>query len=157
MLELQQKDDRGYFILPQAPEDAGYYVYGTPAGGAGQFAHPAMLSLLFWVEHQWQSTDRRRFGVGNISLANGSYFSPHSKHKDGLQVDVRALRLDGRNSGIEWQHEGYDREATARLIGFFKSHPSVMKIYFNDLEISGVWPLKNHDNHFHVEVWAGVL
>ena len=30
MLEVQAKDVRGYFILPQAPEEAGYYVYGTP-------------------------------------------------------------------------------------------------------------------------------
>ena len=32
--ELQPQDSRHYFMLPQAPEDAGYYVYGTPAGGA---------------------------------------------------------------------------------------------------------------------------
>ncbi|MGK5025323.1 hypothetical protein [Janthinobacterium sp. RB2R34] len=28
MLELQPRDKRGYFMLPQAPEDSGYYVYG---------------------------------------------------------------------------------------------------------------------------------
>ncbi|MFA6069178.1 MAG: hypothetical protein WC810_11410 [Janthinobacterium sp.] len=29
MLEVQPRDKRGFFILPQAPEDAGYYVYGN--------------------------------------------------------------------------------------------------------------------------------
>ncbi|MGJ7914411.1 hypothetical protein ACI48D_02885 [Massilia sp. LXY-6] len=28
-IPIQPKDRRGYFMLPQAPEDAGYYVYGT--------------------------------------------------------------------------------------------------------------------------------
>ena len=32
MLELQPKDKRGYFMLPQAPEGAGYYVYGNVGG-----------------------------------------------------------------------------------------------------------------------------
>lgn len=38
MLEVQPRDKRGFFILPQAPEDAGYYVYGPPGRGAGQYA-----------------------------------------------------------------------------------------------------------------------
>lgn len=46
-------------------------------------------------------------------------------------------------------------EGTARLIGLFQSHPAVMKVYFNDLTIPGVLPLKHHDNHFHVAVRAG--
>lgn len=35
MLEIQPNDSRSYFMLPQAPEYAGYYVYGTPINGAG--------------------------------------------------------------------------------------------------------------------------
>jgi murein endopeptidase len=89
MLEVQPKDSRGYFMLPQAPEEAGYYVYGSPEQGAGQYAHPATLTLLFFVERDWQAVDSRKFGVGNISLAGGSEFKPHHSHMDGLQVDVR--------------------------------------------------------------------
>lgn len=47
MLEVQPKDERDYFMLPQAPEDAGYYVYGTPTNGAGQFSHPACYRYFF--------------------------------------------------------------------------------------------------------------
>ena len=46
---LQPKDPRGYFMLPQAPADAGYYVYGTLGDGAAQFAAPKLLSLIFAV------------------------------------------------------------------------------------------------------------
>lgn len=155
MLQVQQKDDRGYFVLPQAPEDAGYYVYGTPEHGAGQFGHPALFSVLFWVEREWQATDPRQFGVGNISKANGPAFPPHGGHKNGLQLDVRPMSLDGHHLGVIWQQEGYDRSATDRLVGMFRSHPSVVRIYFNDPEIHGVWPKIGHDNHFHVEVRTG--
>ncbi len=64
MLEIQPKGLRGYFMLPQAPEDAGYYVYGTPDQGGGQYAHPVMMALLFFIEREWQAIDRRKFGVG---------------------------------------------------------------------------------------------
>lgn len=33
-------------MLPQAPEDTGYYVYGTPVDGAGQYADPVLLSAI---------------------------------------------------------------------------------------------------------------
>ena len=42
------QDMRGFFMLPQAPMDAGYYVYGRlfgrPAKGAYQYAHPVMMT-----------------------------------------------------------------------------------------------------------------
>lgn len=43
-------DRRGFFVLPLAPEEAGYYTYGTPVGGAGQYAHPQMLTFIFQLE-----------------------------------------------------------------------------------------------------------
>jgi penicillin-insensitive murein endopeptidase len=150
MLEVQPKDSRGYFMLPQAPEDAGYYVYGTPEAGAGQYAHPCMMTVLLFVEREWQAGDHRKFGIGNISLAGGGRFKPHDSHKDGLQVDVRPLRTDGARVPVNYFQASYDKHGTARLISLFQAHPAVLKVYFNDLGISGVLPLKNHDNHFHV-------
>jgi murein endopeptidase len=139
-------------MLPQAPEDAGYYVYGTPEHGRGQYAHPAMMTLLFFIEREWQAIDRRKFGIGNISLAGGGEFKPHHSHMDGLQVDVRPLRKDGAHVPIKYFQAGYDKEATARLIGLFQAHPAVIKVNFNDLSIPGVCPLERHDDHFHVEI-----
>jgi len=154
MLKIQPKDSRGYFMLPQAPEDAGYYVYGTPEEGDGQYAHPSMMTVLFFVEREWQAGDYRKFGIGNISLAGGGRFKPHDSHKDGLQVDVRPVRTDGARFPVNYFQAGYDKQATARLIGLFQSHPAVIKVYFNDLSIPGVLPMKSHDNHFHVAMRA---
>lgn len=155
MLEVQSKDSRGYFMLPQAPEDAGYYVYGTPGQGGGQYAHPQLLTVLLFVEREWQALDSRKFGVGNISLPGGGKFKPHDSHKNGLQVDIRPLRKDGARVPISYFQSGYDKEGTASLIALFLAQPAVMKVYFNDLSIPGVLPLATHDNHFHVALKPG--
>lgn len=155
MLELQPKDSRGYFMLPQRPEGVGYHTYGTPLHGAGQYAHPALLTMLFWIEREWQAIDNRKFGIGNISQADGVKYPKHQSHKDGLQVDVRAVRIDGMQSPVtRLQHELYDKKATAKLISLFFSHPLVKKILFNDTDIPGVRPWEGHDDHFHVEIRA---
>jgi hypothetical protein len=70
MLEVQPKDSRDYFMLPQAPQDAGYYVYGRldgmPSHGAYQYAHPSMMTAILRVEGEWLAIDKRKFGVGGI-------------------------------------------------------------------------------------------
>lgn len=152
VLAVQPKDQRGYFILPQAPEDAGYYVYGTPEAGASQYVHPALLSALLWVEREWQASDPRKFGIGNISLANGIDHPDHESHESGLEVDIRPLRKDGQPVAVRWYQAAYDRAATARLIALFRLHLDVRRLYFNDQQIAGVTPYPNHDNHFHMEL-----
>lgn len=155
MIEVQPKDARGYFMLPQRPEDSGYYIYGTPAEGAYQYAHPAMMSVLFWVEREWAATESRQFGIGNISMANGESTGEHHSHKDGLQVDVRPLRKNGEHLPVTWMQSEYDGEATAKLIAIFFSHPLVKQVLFNDNRIPGVRHWVRHDDHFHVGIKLG--
>lgn len=150
MLEVQNKDSRSYFVLPQAPEDAGYYVYGTPGGGAGQFAHPALMSLILRVEREWAAIDDRKIGIGNISLANGAKYDKHDSHRDGMQVDVRPIRKDGRRVAVTRLDRQYDRGATWKLIELFRTYGNVKFILFNDPEIPFVKPWQDHDDHFHV-------
>lgn len=150
-----RQDSRGFFMLPQKPEGAGYYVYGTPENGAGQYAHPAMMCLLLSVEWEWAAIDRRRFGIGNISQAGGIPYPKHDSHMDGLQVDVRALRLDGVEGRVtRFQRDLYDKDATAKLIRIFQRHPLVKVVLFNDPDIPGVKSWEGHDDHFHVGVRA---
>jgi hypothetical protein len=73
MADTAPQDARKFFMLPQAPEGAGYYVYGTPAQGAAQYTHPTMMTLLLMVEREWALIDTRQFGIGNISVADGAY------------------------------------------------------------------------------------
>ena len=109
MIEVQPKDSRGYFMLPQAPEDSGYYVYGRldgkPSHGASQFAPPSMIMAILRVEREWQAIDSRKFGVGDISLAGGPEHKDHRTHRSGLEVDVRPLRKDGLHLPVKWSQE----------------------------------------------------
>lgn len=70
---IQPRDQLGRYMLPQAPEDAGYYVYGNIGGVPGtghlaQYAHPNMLSVIFWVEREWQAIDVNRPGFCRGSI-----------------------------------------------------------------------------------------
>jgi penicillin-insensitive murein endopeptidase len=155
ILQLQPKDSRKYFMLPQAPQDAGYYVYGLlngrPSDGEYQYAHPSMMTAILRVEREWQAIDDRRFGVGDISLAGGIQTPDHQTHRKGLEVDVRPLRKDGREEGVRWTDtKHYDKDGTAILIGLFRIFAPVVLIYFNDPLVPGVSKMVKHDDHFHV-------
>ena len=152
MGNFQIQDSRNFFVLPQQPEDAGYYVYGTPSRGQGQYAHPKLLSFIFMVAQFWSGTDDRPIGVGNISLANGVQFKPHHGHMSGLEVDIRPLRKDGKKEPVTCFDAQYDREGTRKLVGLFFSTGQVKKVRFNDLSIPRVVRTVGHDNHFHVDL-----
>ncbi len=144
-------DSRGYFMLPQAPEEAAYYPYGTPDAGRAQYGHPKLLTFIFLVEHRWAMQDERKIGIGNISRADGRR-SDHRSHLNGLQVDIRPLRKDGKNIPVQYFHAQYDQAATARLIDLFWQTGLVKNIFFNDTSIARVRKLAGHDNHIHVDI-----
>lgn len=148
------QDSRGFFMLPQAPMDSGYYVYGKlygkPAKGAYQYAHPMMQTAILRVALEWQSIDKRRFGVGDISMAGGVDTPDHGGHKSGLDVDVRPLRKDGLEKPVRWSEAEYDKEGTAKLIELFRTFAPVVVVYFNGPDIPFVKKLEDHDDHFHL-------
>jgi hypothetical protein len=45
MADIAPQDTRCFFMLPQAPEGTGYYVYGTPAHGAALDATRLLITL----------------------------------------------------------------------------------------------------------------
>ncbi len=157
-MQFQPMDSRSYFMLPQAPEDAGYYVYGRlkgiPSKGASQYAHPSLMTALLRVEREWSHIDDRKFGIGDISLAGGIDHPDHGSHESGLDVDLRPIRKDGQHKPVSWHGKEYDFEATAKLIELFHAYANVKVLYFNDARIPFVvrWP--HHDDHFHVTVWG---
>jgi len=143
-------------MLPQSPNESGHYTYGIlerkPDNGAYQYAHPMMMTVILRVSREWCALDHRRLGVGNISLAGGPKHRDHAGHRNGLQVDMRPLRKDGRDAPVKWTDAQYDRVATARLIDLFRACGPVTKIYFNDSRIPFVRPMPSHDDHFHLEL-----
>ncbi|WP_162251781.1 penicillin-insensitive murein endopeptidase [Massilia sp. Root335] len=148
------EDSRGFFMLPQAPAESGYYtygkLYGQPAKGAYQYPHPLMMSCILRVALEWQAVDERRIGIGDISLPDGKKTPDHGGHKTGLDVDVRPLRKDGLEQAVTWHDPQYDQEATRRLIDLFRALSPVKFIIFNDPRIPFVGRAARHDNHFHV-------
>lgn len=150
------EDARRYFTLPQSPMDSGYYVYGDlhgrPAKGAYQYAAPAMMTAILRVAFEWQAVDTRRFGVGDISLAGGFQTPDHKSHRNGLQVDIRPLRKDGLEQSVTWSDSQYDKNGTVKLIEIFRVFAPVIRIFFNGPDIAFVKKLKDHNNHFHVEL-----
>jgi murein endopeptidase len=165
---IQPKDSRGYFMLPQAPEDAGYYVYGTlhyvPGTAAeAQYAHPNLLSVIFQIEREWQAICDRKFGIGNISIDGGKKFDKHQTHQQGIEMDCRPVRKDhltGQAARCSYQDKAvYDQEATIKLIRLFIQHPWVKLVYFNDPAVqhalgAAVRSCPGHNDHFHVELFG---
>lgn len=166
MLELQPKDKRGYFMLPQAPEGAGYYVYGNVGGRPNtghlaQYGHANLMTLILCIEREWQATDERKFGTGNVSVAGGVEYDGHATHQKGLEMDIRPVRKDkltGQGARLTRFDAAYDREATTRPIRLFARHMMVRVIYFNDTEVQKaigsrrVLSAIRHDDHFHVGI-----
>lgn len=150
------QDTRRFFMLPQAPMDSGYYVYGDlyhqPAKGAYQYAHPTMMTAILRIGLEWQATEQRRFGVGDISLANGAPTPDHKTHLSGLEVDVRPLRKDGHEDMVLWWDAQYDRVGTEKLIALFRTFANVEVVLFNDNRVPGVHRAGGHDNHFHLRL-----
>ena len=154
MERVPDQDLRGFFVLPQAPEEAAYYTYGTPEGGAGQYAHPRMLTFIILLEHKWGVADDRKIGIGNVSLFGGAKPRDHQGHKSGLEVDIRALRKDGRQIPVSHTDRYYDQTATRRMVEVMWQTGMVTRIFFNDMTIPRVQRRVDHDNHLHVEVIA---
>lgn len=166
MANTEPKDSRGYFMLPQAPPEAGYYVYGNVGnkpntGHLAQYAHPDLLSLIFEIERDWQAIDDRKFGIGNISIAGGASYDNHKSHMLGIEMDIRPVRTDkmvGQAAHLTIFDKVYDRKATTKLISLFADHPMVKVIYFNDHVVqqaiggNRVRSAPTHDNHFHVDL-----
>lgn len=148
------QDKRGFFMLPQAPTESGYYTYGMmdkkPDRGGYQYPHPIMMQAILRVGLEWQAIDKRRIGIGNISRADGFNDKDHSSHLNGLQVDVRPVRKDGAEIPVVWADRQYDKVATAKLIELFRTFAPVKFILFNDTSIPFVKPADRHDDHFHV-------
>jgi murein endopeptidase len=163
---IQPKDRRGYYMLPQAPEDAGYYVYGNVnrvpgTGHLAQYAHPAMLSYIFYIEREWQVICDRKFGIGNISIDGGFPYDGHGTHQKGIEMDCRPVRKDyvtGPNARVAYWDAHYDLEATIALLTLFARHPETRVIYFNDKRVQKaigggrVTTVIGHNDHFHVEI-----
>ena len=97
MATIPIQDKRGFFVLPQGFEGGGYYTYGTPNHGRSQYAHPRRLTLIQFVATRWCVTDSRKFGIGNLSLADGVDLKRSRNAGCFRQLDVEIVARAGRD------------------------------------------------------------
>lgn len=111
-----------------------------------------MLTFIFHIEYRWGAIDKRKIGIGNISLSAGKAFPPHRSHRTGLEVDIRPIRKDGKSAPVRYSEAQYDRDATRKLIEAVWQTGMVRRVAFNDISIPRVQRMIGHDDHLHIEI-----
>ncbi|TAL04469.1 MAG: hypothetical protein EPO08_01270 [Rhodospirillaceae bacterium] len=109
--------EHGLVQLPQNLPNSGFYNYGTPGNGAAQYGLPATMGFLGAAGTQWNAERNVPFGVGNMSLSDGSPYDNHGPdHMNGTGIDIRPIRNDGKQAGVSYKDPAYDRAATQQLV-----------------------------------------
>ena len=133
----------------------GFYSY---AAAARRFGRPETVQALLAIAAAWQRLypSGPRIGIGSISLDGGGPMPPHRTHRDGLDVDFRPVRSDGREAPVTWRDPAYSRAHTQRLVDLLLGNRvlGVQRILFNDPAVTGVRAFLGHDNHLHVRFLA---
>lgn len=138
----------------------GYYTYNPatqqPPGGADRRWGTAMLvSQVVELGEWWGRThpDGPRLGIGDLSQHEGGPFRGpvvgHSSHQNGLDVDIRLPRTDGREAPAT--PDTYDRALTQQIVDHVAAQGAALILVGPSLDLHGpvtTWP--NHDDHLHV-------
>jgi hypothetical protein len=128
----------------QAPPGSPDRTWGTAA------LVREMLDLGEW----WARTHpgQPRLGIGDLALEGGGPAGGHLSHENGLDVDIRLVRADGREAGVD--SASYDRELTQAVVDRLISRGAQLVLIGPSLHLTGppgvvvTWP--NHDDHLHV-------
>jgi len=150
----------------------GYYHYIGPTWEIDQddWGILMMLNVIEATARDWRNPPRvctntvaNSFGVGDLSWGEeasrffGGYSHPHGSHQNGRDVDIRFLRVDGKEEPVGGN---WDPFATGDLIDCFLYYEDVVAVFI-DVTLNGGWydstdPRVFHDSdhydHFHVRV-----
>lgn len=144
-------------ILPE--EGPGFYTYDpytqAPPNRSERRNGTAMLvreiiELGKWWAHTYPGAPR--LGIGDLSHRGGGSFELHASHENGLDVDIRLPRADGREARVG--PASYDRGLTQALVDRLVARGAQYVLYGPNLDVVGprgvvmIWP--NHDDHLHV-------
>ena len=136
----------------------GYYHFlGTDTADTDDWGCPDHIhDMIIAVGNSWNQSPR--MGVVDISKEGGGYWSPHSAHQNGRDVDIRYVRSDGVEGSYNFDldtspYPGYDQEATQELVNLFIAEGATV-IYVDSRsgipEVGGVAYYVGHQHHFHV-------
>lgn len=144
-------------INTQLPANsAGFVTNNRGANGECQFGQQSTIDAALNVGTTWNGNHSQRpFSIGQISKKGGGPFPPHKSHRLGVDVDVRPMRLDGKNEPVTIADTEYDRALTTALITLWWQKAPVQSVFFNDPTAiaAGLSQFVNgHHNHFHVRL-----
>jgi penicillin-insensitive murein DD-endopeptidase len=141
-------------VLPDG--GPGFVTFKRGPNGKNQFGQKSTIDAIVAIGNVWEEDHSdQRFPVGHISLEGGGQFPPHQTHRLGLDIDVRPLRLDGKNLEVTISQAEYDGESTRELIALSWKLAPVQLIYFNDAKVIAAGnsqPLSGHSDHYHVRL-----
>jgi|GEM_PF-2683791 len=137
---------------PTIGSSSGLCAYGS---AYKRYGKGNTMTLLESAGRSYKRHGEGYISVGNISLKGGGYMAPHSSHQVGLDVDLRPMRTDNGQctNRMQWNWNGYDRDATRKLINDLRATGRVKSILFNDPVLRGeglTTYYAGHDNHLHV-------
>ena len=140
----------------------GYYTYDPrfpdrrPNNGARRWGTDALIRELVALGAWWARTHPRqpRLGFGDLSARSGGSLDLHHSHENGLDVDIRLPRKDGREGRAN--PGNYDRERTQELVDRLVARGAELILIGPSLDLVGPrgvvvrWPA--HDDHLHVRL-----
>jgi len=137
---------------PRLGSTTGLCAYGS---AYKRYGKGNTMTLLENIGKNYKRYGEGYISVGNISLKGGGYMRPHSSHRVGLDVDLRPMRMDNRQctNPMQWNWNGYDRDATRKLVRALRATGRIKLILFNDpvlIREGLVTKYSGHDNHLHV-------
>lgn len=141
------RSSAGFIQLPAS--GAGFSSY---ARASGRWGRPALIYALERAARRWSRERPDRIGIGNISLARGGYFAPHTSHREGRDVDLAPVRTDRRELPTTVFQRVYDRRGTARVLQLVRSEIPLRLVLFNDRRVPGVLYFPGHHNHMHLRI-----
>lgn len=144
-------------IDTQLPESGtGFVTNNRGATGEFQFGQQSSIDAALAVGTAWDALHPNHpFSIGQISKNGGGLFPPHASHQVGLDIDVRPMRLDGKNEGVTITESQYDRTLTTELINLWWEKAPVQLVYFNDQTVINAKlsiRAAEHHHHFHVRL-----
>jgi len=148
----------------------GYYHYlGTDPIDTDDWGVLHLINMIEGAGREWYSNGYTppKIGVGDMSKGNaetqefgGDWRPDHKCHQNGLEVDIRYVRNDEKEIGLDIGSADsiyYDVDATIALMNFLIQNGSVTEIILSPYAgIQGEVVVEDttgkHDDHFHVEI-----
>ena len=138
------------------PESGTGFVTNNRGNDEFQFGQQSTIDAALRVGEAWDGLHLNHpFSIGQISKKGGGPMAGHVSHQTGLDVDVRPMRLDGKNKEVTIFEPQYDRAQTTELIKLWWLKAPVLAVFFNDPTVIAAGlsiKVENHHHHFHARL-----